>query len=117
MSTVRDLNLRVGWTIRRARQVRNLTQKSLARRCRMSQASISLIERGSRTNNLNTLKRVSEKLGFTMGELFELADSIKTESLRQILARQAEEAARDAGRRGWVSLKEVDRRLDGKSKS
>jgi len=117
MTAVRaDLNGRVGTVIRRYRKTNNLTQREVARRCELTQASISQLESGKRINNLSSLERLSHALGLTMGELFDLAAAIDSKTLKDALNRRADDAIRDADERGWLSLEELEQGLHGNNK-
>ncbi len=73
---VKNLSLRLGQRIRTLRQssATRLTQEELASRAGISVSFLSMIERGERAPHIETLCRVAEALGITIGELFWFAD-------------------------------------------
>lgn len=71
----RDLGLRIGVAVRGYRELAGLTQTELAKRVKVAQAEISLIERGKRSK-LSTLDRVSEALGQRLSDLIRFAEDV-----------------------------------------
>jgi len=70
MPTVRsdyDLGQRIGIILGRSRRIHGLTQQQLAVKLGITQAEVSLIERGGRLR-LATLQKVSLALGLSLGE-------------------------------------------------
>jgi len=70
MPTVRsdyDLGQRIGIILGRSRRIHGLTQQQLAVKSGITQAEVSLIERGGRLR-LATLQKVSLALGLSLGE-------------------------------------------------
>ena len=69
----RDLGLRIGVAVRRQREFDGLTQADLAAKAGVSQAAISMVERGKRSN-LSTLDRVSLALDKRLSEIVKAAE-------------------------------------------
>ena len=55
--------------IRDIRHTEGLTMKQVAEMCNVSEAAISLIERGKRIPNLRTAKRIADALNVSLDEL------------------------------------------------
>jgi transcriptional regulator with XRE-family HTH domain len=62
-----DLGQRIGIILGRSRRIHRLTQQQLAAKAGITQAEISLVERGGRLR-LATLQKVSAALGLSLGE-------------------------------------------------
>jgi len=62
-----DLGQRIGIILGRSRRIHGLTQQQLATKAGITQAEVSLIERGGRLR-LVTLQKVSVALGLSLGE-------------------------------------------------
>jgi len=71
----RNLGLRIGVAIRRYRELGGLTQAALAAKAGVSQAEVSLIERGERSS-LTTLDRVSLALGTRLSDIVRAAEDV-----------------------------------------
>ena len=77
MPTVRsdyDLGQRIGIILGRSRRIHRLTQQQLAAKAGITQAEISLVERGGRLR-LATLQKVSLALGLSLGETILYAEN------------------------------------------
>lgn len=59
--------------LRDAREKRGVSMNVLAQKCGLSQSSISLIERGLRVPNLDTLLRIAEVLDVNLGKVIQEA--------------------------------------------
>ena len=57
--------------LREIRRMKGLTMKQVADMAKISEAAISLYERGLRTPNLSTAHKIADALGLTVDELFE----------------------------------------------
>jgi transcriptional regulator with XRE-family HTH domain len=77
MKKERNMSLRIGIVVRRDREFLGMTQKDLAEKAEVSQAEISMIERGQRAK-LSTLDCVSRALGKRLSELIRFAEEIGT---------------------------------------
>jgi transcriptional regulator with XRE-family HTH domain len=62
-----DLGQRIGIILGRSRRIHGLTQHQLAAKAGITQAAVSLVERGGRLR-LATLQKVSAALGLSLGE-------------------------------------------------
>jgi transcriptional regulator with XRE-family HTH domain len=63
---------KIGTTVKTLRAQRGLTQVELAKRAKVGQAYIAMLERGARKNpSLPVLKRLARALGVPVGELLE----------------------------------------------
>jgi len=63
---------RLGRTVRRLREAAGLTQARLARKARLTDAYISMLERGvKRSPSIPALARLAKALGVPVGELLE----------------------------------------------
>jgi transcriptional regulator with XRE-family HTH domain len=79
MYTVRseyDLGQRLGIILASLRRLQGLTQKELAAKAGVTQAEISLIEKGGRLR-LRTLQKVSRALGRSLGETITYAEGFR----------------------------------------
>ncbi len=57
------------------RQARGLTQEQLARKAKITQAYLAMLESGVKQNpSLEVLQRISQALGLSVGELFVLLE-------------------------------------------
>lgn len=67
-----ELGKRLGQRIRelRTQGAKRWSQQDLARRARITPSYLSMIERGQRTPNLDTLTIVAKALGVPVAELF-----------------------------------------------
>lgn len=104
-----DLQRRVGLVVRRLRENGGRTQRALAEVCGITQAAVSQIEGGKRINNINSLDRISNALGLSLGRLIELANLEDFE--QEVLLAEAIESSRDVEREGTVPLESVVARL------
>ena len=62
---------RVGDRIRRQREARGLTQEQLALSCGLHRTFIGSVERGERNVAILNLRKITQVLRITLGELFE----------------------------------------------
>jgi transcriptional regulator with XRE-family HTH domain len=90
-----DLGQRIGIVLGRSRRLQNLTQTDLAARAGVTQAEISLIEKGGRLR-LHTLQKVSGALGLGLGETIMYAEGFG--DVPTVLAETREFVARVGGR-------------------
>lgn len=104
-----DLQRRVGLVVRRLRENGGMSQAMLAEMCGITQAAVSQIEGGKRINNINSLERISNALGLSLGRMIELANLEDFE--REVLLPEALEGAKEADAHGAVSLEAVMKRL------
>ena len=80
---------RLGLTIRRFRQFRNMNQGDLAREVGVSQSMISQLEKGQVGTNINLLNliKIARVLGLTCHELIKMAEEPPSlEDLKPLLA-------------------------------
>ncbi len=62
--------MRLGDVLRRLREAKGLTQPELARRAKITDEYVSMLESGVRRNpSLEVLQRISKALGLSVGEL------------------------------------------------
>ncbi len=73
-----DNRFSVGARLRCLRRERNLSQKALAKQCRLSPNAISLTERDEISPNVATLQRLAAALGVKMGGFFAPAGQCPT---------------------------------------
>jgi transcriptional regulator with XRE-family HTH domain len=66
-----NLAERLAEALRRLREEAGMTQKDLAKRLKMSHATLHRLERGDRNTMLTTLEDLSEALGCSLADLFE----------------------------------------------
>lgn len=104
-----DLQRRIGLVVRRLRENGGTSQAMLAETCGITQAAVSQIEGGKRINNINSLERISNALGLSLGRMIELANLEDFE--REILLPEALESAAETQTTGAVSLEAVMKRL------
>jgi transcriptional regulator with XRE-family HTH domain len=64
-SIVIGMNIKI-WRVRK-----NITQRDLANKTRLSQSYFSKLEKGVENPTLDTLTRVADALGIKVGELFD----------------------------------------------
>lgn len=67
----------VGEAIRRIRREQRLSQAELAQRARLTQATISRIESGTRDGDLETLALIAAGLGLALWLLIKRAEAIR----------------------------------------
>jgi len=67
----------IGEAIRRLREERGLSQSELAKRSRLTQATISRIESGSRRGDIETLAVLAAGLGLALWILVKKAEGIR----------------------------------------
>jgi transcriptional regulator with XRE-family HTH domain len=67
----------LGEAVRQLRSKRGLTQEGLAREASVTNATLSLIERGQANPTWATLKGIAAALDVSMGELGKLADKFE----------------------------------------
>lgn len=108
------LNVPVHIAIRSQREAAGLTQAELAARCRIAQANLSHIERGSRDLTVSTLARIAAALGTTASAL--VAGVHDTQALRpdrnsleRIAAAAVEGSAKQSKRSGRARLSPAER--------
>ena len=89
----RDLGIRIGVIVRRNREYEGLTQAELAKKSGVSQAEISYIERGKRTQ-LKTLDCVAQALDMRFSDAVRRAEDIG--DLKTVL-RQTRDFLKKAG--------------------
>lgn len=77
---VRDLDFRIGVSIKFLRLALKLTQDNLASKVGISQEAISMIEGDVRSVNLKTLEKISLALGFSLSKLIEIAEDPRSPS-------------------------------------
>ena len=68
----------LGEAIRQLRRKSGVTQASLAEDADLTAATLSLIERGQANPTWDTVKKIAEALGVSMGELGKLVDRLET---------------------------------------
>lgn len=68
----------LGEAVRQLREKRGATQETVARNAGITTATLSLIERGQANPTWDTLKKIADALGSSMGELGKLADRLET---------------------------------------
>jgi transcriptional regulator with XRE-family HTH domain len=68
----------LGEAVRQLREKRGATQEAVARNAGITTATLSLIERGQANPTWDTLKKIADALGSSMGELGKLADRLET---------------------------------------
>jgi transcriptional regulator with XRE-family HTH domain len=66
-----------GLTVSSERKLRDLTQAQLAERASLHLTAISMIERGSRPANFDTLELISSALGVPLSVLFRRAEELQ----------------------------------------
>ncbi len=63
---------RIGRTVERLRTRQGISQRDLAKRARVTQAYVSLLERGEKSNpSIEVVKRLAKALGVPITELLE----------------------------------------------
>lgn len=67
----------LGEAVRQLRGKRGLTQEGLAREAGVTNATLSMIERGQANPTWATVKGIAAALGVSMGELGKLADKLE----------------------------------------
>ena len=80
--------------VRRARRAAGLSQKALAERAGVTQASISRIEDGKISPRCDTLERLLEACGFTLELAPRLGEGIDRTAIRDLLRLSPAERAR-----------------------
>jgi transcriptional regulator with XRE-family HTH domain len=66
-----------GLTLSSERKLRSLTQAQLAERANLHLTAVSMIERGSRPANFDTLELISLALGVPLSDLFRRAEELQ----------------------------------------
>ena len=98
MDTARDLNRRLGRTIRVMRTAQDRSVSDLARGASLSKTILARIESGEGNPSVETLWRISRALGVPLGALL---DAGRPET-RAIPARSGEEMHATSGMRAWL---------------
>ncbi len=91
----------LGGHLRRLRLLRDLTQEELGARAEVKAETVSRVENGVSTPDLDTLSRLAAALGVSLREVIPQADG------------PADEAASVAIAADWAKLSEGDRELVG----
>jgi transcriptional regulator with XRE-family HTH domain len=99
MDTARDLNRRLGRTIRAHRLAQGSSLTELARAAGLSKTIVARIEAGDGNPSIETLWRVSQALHLPLGSLLESEDG---PNVRVIRSRTGEEVHAESGMRGWL---------------
>ena len=73
-----NLNFRVGTALRLERNKRKMTQQEVADLVGLTREAISMLERGQRINNLDTLTRVSNALGQPLWKIVKKSEELGT---------------------------------------
>jgi transcriptional regulator with XRE-family HTH domain len=68
-----DINSRVGFNIRRAREEKGLTQEELAELAGLHRAYIGQIERGEKNIGIRNLEKIAKALGTTIRDLLDVS--------------------------------------------
>jgi ribosome-binding protein aMBF1 (putative translation factor) len=68
-----DINSRVGFNIRRAREEKGLTQEELGNQAGLHRAYIGQIERGEKNIGIRNLERITTALGVTIQDLLDVS--------------------------------------------
>jgi transcriptional regulator with XRE-family HTH domain len=70
-------------TLREARQLRRLSQQSLADRAGVARVTVSQIELGKSGPRPHIARRLSQALGYQPGEIAEFSEAVRSMSLPQ----------------------------------
>jgi transcriptional regulator with XRE-family HTH domain len=109
MDTARDLNRRLGRTIRSLRTAQDRSVSDLARGAGLSKTILARIEGGDGNPSIETLWRVSQALGVPLGALIDTG----APKSRTIPARSGEEIRAASGMVAWlVQADGVERRSE-----
>ena len=65
-----EINVRVGFNIRRKREEKGISQEKLAALADMHRAYIGQVERGEKNIGLKNLEKISRAMGVEIEELF-----------------------------------------------
>lgn len=96
-----------GKKIAELRKAKELTQKELAKELHVTDKAVSKWERGVNFPDLGLIEKLAEVLESTPSALFGLEDASKEEivnSFAEISNQQAEDAAKDIQKVGWLNL-------------
>lgn len=66
-----NINIQFGNILRKIRESRKMNQEQFALLCDISRAYYGRIERGEHSATLDLCKKISDRLGLTLAELFE----------------------------------------------
>ena len=114
VSSEYDLGQRIGIILASNRRIQGLTQKELAARVGVTQAEISLIEKGGRLR-LSTLQKVSRALGHSLGETITYAEGF--EDIPTVLAKAHDFIARVSARLESEKRKSVHSKAKPKTRA
>ena len=65
-----DIKQRVGQQIKQARKAKGLTQKRLGEKLGVADSTVTLYEKGKQNLTIETLQKVADALGVTVGDFF-----------------------------------------------
>jgi transcriptional regulator with XRE-family HTH domain len=102
------LDIDVGVRLRRLREMHGLSQRELAKRAGLSNATVSLIEQNRASPSVGSLKRVLDGIPISLADFFALQDTP-----REQVFFAAEELVEIAG--GPLSYRQVGRDLGGRA--
>ena len=115
----------IGGRLRRLREARSLSQRELARRAGVSNATVSLIEQNRASPSIGSLKKVLDGLPLSLAEFFALAEApsdpvfFAAAELTEIAGKTAgphgAKAGGAAGAAGAISYRQVGRDLSGRA--
>lgn len=118
----------IGGRLRRLREARGLSQRELARRAGVSNATVSLIEQNRASPSIGSLKKVLDGLPLSLAEFFALAEApsdpvfFAAAELTEIAGRTAGPHGAKAGGAGGapgaasaISYRQVGRDLSGRA--
>lgn len=108
-----DLGFDIGGRLRALREMQGLSQRELARRAGVSNATVSLIEQNRASPSIGSLKRVLDGLPLSLTEFFAMSDA----PAEQVFFPAAEltEIAAKAGAGGPISYRQVGCDLSGRA--
>jgi transcriptional regulator with XRE-family HTH domain len=114
----------IGGRLRRLREARSLSQRELARRAGVSNATVSLIEQNRASPSIGSLKKVLDGLPLSLAEFFALAEApsdpvfFAAAELTEIAGKTAGPHGAKAGgpgAAGAISYRQVGRDLSGRA--
>jgi transcriptional regulator with XRE-family HTH domain len=97
----------VGQRLRRMRDAQGLSQRELARRAGVTNATVSMIERDRMSPSVASLKKILDALGTSLGAFFASAEEAPEVVFRK-------DALLELAGEGGLSLRQVGRDLSGR---
>ena len=120
-----DSGIDIGGRLRRIREQHGLSQRELARRAGVSNATVSLIEQNRASPSIGSLKRVLDGLPLSLAEFFALPEGPEdpvffpaaelTEIAGRLAAHGSGTAGGPGGAEGLISYRQVGCDLSGRS--